>query len=431
MGAPATLAALVLGGALAAPGTALAQPLRLRADALAAAESPVAIVNLEADAEPVPWLRAEAVLWLGNTGDGAGSDGDGAGSAGTGDGAGGDGDALIIDVMARRADGRAAARLGRMIAAVGALRPLHLDGGWGRADLPWQLQVEGFAGVPVAEGAQGRGFDWLAGGRLGRRLGDFGGAGVAYLQQRDHGALATEELALDAGAALGRRSDAAARLSLDLIRFGVAEAQLAAATRRGRWRGELHLSQRDASHLLPATSLFSVLGDAAAQRAGAVLGVRAAPRLELTGELGGRRAGGELAGEATLRARLWLGDRRPAPAPRGDGQARPAEVGALGLELRRSGGAAGEGSGGWTGARASARLPLAAAAGGALGAAAELELVAPDDGGRGAVWPWALAAVTWRRACWEGAIAVEASASPEQASRLDVLARVSRRWEAP
>ncbi len=393
-------------GALGRPAPASAQ-LRLRADALAAVESPVGLLSLEAEAAPAPWLRAEALVWLGG-----------------GAGEGGEGDALIAVVEARRLDGAAALRLGRMIAAVGALRPLHLDGARASARLPWQLSIEGFGGVPVAEGMNGRRADWLVGGRVGRQLGDFGGVGFAYLQQRDHGSLAAHELAFDAGAALGGRSDAAARLSYDVIGAGLAEAQLVASTRRGAWRGELYLARRNASHLLPATSLFSVLGDGDAERAGGVVNVRAAPRLELSGELGARRSAGELAVEAQLRARLWLGDR--VMRRTSDGRLAAADVGALGLELRR----AGAGGEGWTGGRVSARIPVAGGQGGALIAAAELELVIPDDGGRGAAWPWALGALSWRLACWEAAIAVEASASPELASRLDVLARLARRWEA-
>lgn len=397
---------------LALGGWGLARPaaaqLRLRGDALAAIESPVGLVSLEATTELEPWLRAEALVWM------SGSERDG-----------GAGDALIAVVEARSLDGRAAARVGRFLAAVGALRPLHLDGAWARAQLPWQLSLESFAGVPVAEGMSGRSADWLVGGRIGRRLGELGGIGLAYLQQRDHGALATEELAVDAGAALSRRSDAAARLSFDLIGAGVAEAQLLASTRRGAWRGELYLAQRNAARLLPATSLFSVLGDGAAERAGVVVNVRAAPRLELTGEVGGRRAADERAVEASLRARLWLGDRIRRSAV--DGRLVAADVGALGLELRRAGAA----EKGWTGARTTARVPLGAALGGALVAATELELVIPDDRSRGAAWPWALAALSWRLDCWEAAVAVEASASPELSSRLDVLGRLARRWEAP
>ena len=46
-------------------------------------------------------------------------------------------------------------------------------------------------------------------------------------------------------------------------------------------RGELSLEHRSPTHLLPATSLFTVLGEVASDRAGAGLRWRAAPRLEL------------------------------------------------------------------------------------------------------------------------------------------------------
>lgn len=403
----------------AAPTLAAAEPLRLRGQALAAAEAPVGLLSLEADAELVPWLYAEAMLWLGaGESDGPGADG----------ASGGEADALIAQLEARSADGRRAARLGRLIAQVGALRPLHFDGAAARVALPARLLVEAFAGVPVAAASlESRSFDWLAGGRVARRLGDFGSVGVAYLHQRDRGAMATEELALDAGLALGEHAEAASRLALDLIRFGVAEAQLSAALRRGRWRGELALTQRSPSHLLPATSLFSVLGDGGAQRAAALLHVWAAPRLEVTGEAGALRVDGELEAELVARARLWLGDRRAArlrqrhAALEQRGQRR--EVGSLGLELRRTG----ADGGGWTGGRLAARLPLSEE----LVASSELELVLPDESARGRLWPWALAALAYKCAPWEAAVAVEASASPELSSRLDVLARVARSWGAP
>ena len=61
--------------------------------------------------------------------------------------------------------------------------------------------------------------------------------------------------------------------------------------------------------------------------------------------------------------------------------------------------------------------------------ATELELVVPDEQDRGEVWPWALAALSWRCAPWEAAIAIEASASPELSSRFDILARLAHHWE--
>ncbi|MEZ4364177.1 MAG: hypothetical protein R3B48_28645 [Kofleriaceae bacterium] len=395
---------------------AAAQPVRLRADALTAAETPVGLLNLSAEADVTPWLSAQAAVWLGASSAGSGLDpvDDGAGEA------------LIINLEARAADGRAAAKLGRMVAMVGALRPLHLDGAWARASLPWRLQLEAFGGAPVAPGMRARSFDWLVGGRVGRRVGDFGSVGVAYLHQRDHGERATEELALDAGAALGEHGDAAARLTLDLIRVGLAEVQLTTARRWGRWRVEAFASERHASHLLPATSLFSVIGDLGAQRAGAVVAVRAAPRLDVTGALGGRRVDDDLSAEATLRARLYLGDRRAARSRDRRAAATPA-IGVLGLELRRQG----ADLDGWTGARATGWLPVGGVAGGAVSAAAEVELVIPDHDERGAAWPWGLAALTWTRARWEAAVALEASATPQLSSRVDVLARLARRWEAP
>jgi hypothetical protein len=426
----AWLAAALVAAAILAPAPSRAEPLRLRADALTAAEDPIGVISLEADADVVPWLHAEAVVWVGAGGDGAASGGPGdASEIGGPEHSGLSGDALIVDVEARTLDGRGSARLGRMVATIGALRPLHFDGAAARASLPWRLQLEGFGGSPVVPRTMSRDFDWLVGGRVSRRLGDFGSAGLAYLHQRDGGELATEELAVDAGAALGRRADAATRVAVDLIRFGLAEAQVSASLRHRGWRGELYLSQRNASHLLPATSLFSVLGDLGAQRGGVVVHGKAAPRLDLTAELGGERSGDDLSATAVLRARLALGDRGEAQrsvSSVGSGRRKAPmtaarEPGAIGLELRRTGAALG----GWTGCRVSARLPLPRS----FTAALELELVRPDHDDKGALWPWSLAALSWRRDLWDVAIAAEASASPELSHRLDVLARLTRRWE--
>jgi hypothetical protein len=45
------------------------------------------------------------------------------------------------------------------------------------------------------------------------------------------------------------------------------------------------------------------------------------------------------------------------------------------------------------------------------------------------VWPWALVAISSTHGAWDAAIALEASASPQDRDRLDVLAQLSRRWE--
>jgi hypothetical protein len=367
-----------------APGIAAAEPLRLRADALATAQSPSGLVSLEADGDAAEDVRAEAVLWLGDD----------------------DADALVADVEATR--GRVTARAGRFVGSAGALRPVHVDGLGARARLPARLVLEGFAGVPVvADGASA--WDWVAAARASRLVGDWGAIGVGYLQQREQGRLSSEELGVDGGAALGARSDLASRFAFDLIHGGIADAQVSASTRRGAWRFEAYAGERSAMRLLPATSLFSVLGDVPSRRAGLAWRWRAAPRLDLRGTLGARDAADEVGEDVTVRADLRLDDR-------GDGL--------LGVELRREGAA----DGGWSGARGVARVPV-----GRVVLSAELELAIPDEPrmGTGTVWPWALVACSTKRGPWEAAAAIEASASATESSRVDALIRIGRTWGAP
>lgn len=386
--------ALGLGLALA-PGAAAADPLRLRADALAGTASPAGLLVLDAGGALRPGMSAEAVVWL-------------SGSRTPGEDT--TGDVLVIAVRGATRSGRLAVRAGRFVSALGALRPAHVDGGALRLRLPRRFDLEAVAGVPVEPVAgMARAWDWLAGGRVARRLGDGGSIGLAYAQRRDAGRLALEELGADAGLALTARHDLGARAAYDLANPGLAELALTASYRRRAVRAEAYAIHRAASHLLPATSLFSVLGDVPSERAGAVVTWRAAPRLDAIAELGGRRIGGDLGAELVARARLRLDDRGAS---------------ALSGELRRSG----AGDDAWTGARGTARIALSRS----FAAAAELELVVPDvDRGRGAVWPWALAALTWERGAWQAAAAVEASASPEYRHRVDAIGRLGRRWGTP
>jgi hypothetical protein len=386
------LALAVLGLLAHAAG---ADPLRLRADALATTASPAGLLVLDASGAAEPGLSAEAVVWV-------------AGGTALDDRA--HGDVLVIAIDAHSRDGARAARLGRFVATLGALRPVHVDGGALRLRLPQRLDLALAAGVPVLPGlATRRSWDWLAGGRVARRLGEWGAAGLAYEQRRDAGQLVTEEVGLDAGAALGRRGDIGAKLAYDLANPGLAEAGLTASHRGRHVRTELYVLHRAAAHLLPATSLFSVIGDVAAERAGAVITWTAAPRLQLIADAGARRVDMDLGAELVLRARLKL-DARGASAVSG--------------ELRRSGAGAEAG----TGARAAGRIALAHA----LAMSAELELVRPDEPrGRGMLWPWALAAISWQQGPWQAAVAVEASASPEYRSRVDALCQLGRRWGAP
>lgn len=382
---------------------AAADPLRLRADALATTASPAGLLVLDASGAAQPGLSAEAVVWVaGNT------------AADRMHGDDPHGDVLVIAVDAHTAGGAAAARLGRFVSTLGALRPEHVDGAAVRLRLPYKVDVEVVGGVPVLPGLlTSRTWDWLAGGRIARRFGDWGSAGIAYEQVRNDGRLVTEEVATDVGAALGRHDDVGARAAYDVANPGLAEISLTASHRTDHLRAELYARHLAASHLLPVTSLFSVIGDVPSQRAGAMLTWTAAPRLDLTADAGARRVDADVAPELTARAKLKLDDRGAS---------------VLLAELRRSGVGNGASTGAWTGARGAARIAL----GHALWASTELELVRPDDPrGRGALWPWALAALNWDRGDWQAAVAVEASASPEYRSRVDGLFQLSRRWGKP
>lgn len=372
-----------------------ADPLRLRADALATTASPAGLLVLEADGGVRPGIAAEAVVWM-------------AGERTPGEAP--SGDVLVISVDGHTHNGRIRAKLGRFVALLGALRPVHVDGAALRLRLPRRFDVEVVAGLPViATGlVTGRSWDWIAGGRIARQLGDYGSFGIAYAQRRDTGQLVTEELGFDAGAAIDQRHDLGARLAYDLVNPGVAEVGMSASRRSKRLRTEIYLRHRASSHLLPATSLFSVIGDVPSQRAGTVITWRAAPRLDLIADLAARRVDTEVGEEVVARARLRLDDRGS---------------GLVSGELRRSGG----GMSAWTGARAAARLALPHA----FALATELELVIPDDDrGLGRAWPWALIATSWQHGSWQAAVALEASASPEYRHRVDALFQLSRQWTA-
>lgn len=381
-----------------ASATAEAEPLRLRADALATTASPAGLLVLEAQGEPTEGTFAEAVVW----------------TAGIRELDDASGDVLVATVQGKSETGRVAGRLGRFVSTLGALRPVHVDGGSGRVRLPKRFDLELVAGMPVMPHvdelmgsiATERAWDWYAGGRVSRRLGEWGAVGVAYAQQRDYGRKSSEELAGDAGFTLGKRSDLGARIAYDLANPGVAEATMTATFRTKRVRTDVYVGERASSHLVPATSLFSVLGDVPSQRAGALVTWKAAPRLDLIADGGARRVDDDIAPELTGRARLRLDDKGTS---------------ALTGEVRRSGVGADE----WTGVRGAARIALPRK----LSIATEVELVVQDeDHGRGTVWPWALAALAGERGDWQAAIAVEASATPEYARRFDVLGQLSRRW---
>jgi hypothetical protein len=378
---------------VAVSSVASADPLRLRADALASTASPAGLLVLETDAGLRDGLSAEAVVWMAN----ARSPGEDT-----------TGDVLVIALRART---RAAdARLGRFVSTLGALRPVHVDGGSVHLRLPRRFDIELAAGIPVMLGlGTARSWDWIVGSRVSHELGDSGSFGVAYEQQRDDGRRAMEELGLDGGLALGKALDLGARLAYDLANPGIAEVALTSSSRHKSVRTELYAIHRAASHILPATSLFSVLGDVPSDRVGSVWTWHAAPRLDAIAELGARLVGPELGAELVGRARLRLNDRGTS---------------VISGELRRSG----VGDDTWSGARAAARIALPRS----FTASTELELVIPDvDRGHGSVWPWGLAALGWSDGPWQAAVAVEASSTAEYRSRVDVLGQLGRRWGTP
>jgi hypothetical protein len=407
------LAAACTIGAIAASSRVAADPLALRADAFASTAAPAGLLSVSAGGDIGANLSAEAVVWTGHTG---ATGGDQAAA-----------DVLVMALHARSESGLATATIGRFVAMLGALRPVQVDGGSGRIVVAQRIQLEAYAGVPVEPDlATSRAWDWVVGGRASRPVGDWGSVGVAYMQQRSDGELATEEVGVDAGAAIGAHDDLAGKLAYDVLDPGLAEATLSASDRRGALRSEVYATYIAASHILPATSLFTVLGDVPAWRAGTVVTWRAAPRLDVAADLAIRRSDGDPidgpAGSATTAI-----DRGEAYAPaivlRATLRLDARGASALSAELRRDG----SGDAGWTGARATARIALPYQ----LAASTELELVVPDDDrGLGRVWPWALAALSRSWGPWHAAVAVEAQASPEDRSRLDALAELGRTWGA-
>jgi hypothetical protein len=382
--------AVLIGAVLARDADA--DPYRLRADAYAYSQtpqSPVGMLVLQGDDKAQPWLDAEAMMWAGN----------GAGSA----------DALVMMVRMHDPTNMGELRLGRQLLTAGAIRPLHLDGADARGRLPTNTTVELFGGVPVAPQLAYAAYDWASGGRVAQMLGRDTSMGASYVQQRRAGQLAYEEAGLDFTSSPTRWFDLATHGAYDLINPGLTEAGTSLASRFGDFRPELYGIHRSPSRLLPATSLFSALGDIPSDLVGASLSWRMFPRLDLLPMIGARAVGGDVGVDATLRTTLRLDDR-------GDG--------ALSLEARRQGVSPDQ----WTGLRASARAPIT----NKLRWSTELELVLPDDPrGRGPAWPWGIVALRWLPAeRWELAGAVESASTPKNAFELNAIMRLTWLWGA-
>ncbi|HEY3820313.1 MAG TPA: hypothetical protein VGL81_24280 [Polyangiaceae bacterium] len=362
-----------------------AQPLRLRGDAIAEAQSPAGLVVLQGEDSARPWMDVEGLVWAG------------AKPSLTGD-------VLVLAIRLREPHGYGEVRVGRFVLATGAILPVQIDGAEVVARAPWGSTVETFGGLPVVPRFGPRAYDWLTGGRIAQSIASRATLGLSYLQRREDGEISDEELGADFAAAPSRWLDVAARGAYDLTSPGIADALFSAATRVDDWRFEVFAADRSPSRLLPATSLFSVLGDFPSQSVGGTVKWRAAPRLDLLASGAGQDVGGALGGNGWLRATLRLDDR-------GDGN--------MGLELRREDVSTAQ----WTGVRALCAQPL----GRGFRYSTELEIVVPDHpDGRGAAWPWGLMALSWRsRSAWEVAGALEASSTPLHRYETDALVRVA------
>jgi hypothetical protein len=369
-----------------------ADALRLRADAFSQTSSPVGLLVLRGEDRTRPWLDAEAVAWMGirDTPDVTG-------------------DALTVTLRVRDPSGRGEVRAGRFVFSAGAIRPLHVDGVrvLGRAPVTG-TSLELFAGSPVVPRFAARPYDLALGGRLAENVSDFLTVGAAYVVRRRDRDLVDQEVGPDFALSPTPWCDIAGRTAFDLVNRGPTDALGSIGLRATDFRLELFATHRSPARLLPATSLFSVLGDIPSTTTGASTRYRIAPRLELTATLSAIATGGDLGAYGVGRAVLALDD---------DFR------GSLGLELRRQSVDAAR----WSGARTIVVLPL----GPSLRVSTELELVRPDvPPGKNRVWPWALVAIAHRfTSGWETALAVEALGTRDDRREVHAMARLSYFYE--
>jgi hypothetical protein len=362
-----------------------ADPLRLRADAFADARIPAGLVALQGQDRSYPWVDAEAYVWGGARTDVVG-------------------DVLVLAIRLREPHGFGEIRGGRFLFATGAIRPIQIDGVSALARTPSGLSVEAVGGVPVVPRFGWRAADWLAGGRLAQRVGSRLTVGASYVRQNAKEGIANEEVGADLASVPLDWLDLAATGSYDTVSAGIADARASAAARFTDWRFELFAMHRSPSRLLPATSLFSVLGDFPSQVVGTTVRWNAAPRLDLLVTGAGQDLGGELGGYGSLRSTLRLDDR-------GDGS--------VGFEVQRHDVATVH----WSGVRFVGAERLSDH----FRASSELELArTSDDGGGASVWPWGLVALTWSSGNgWEAAAATEAGSTPKYRFELTGLLRLS------
>lgn len=375
---------------LATPNPASAEPLRLRGNALLETQTPAGLVVVEGRDKSRPWVDAEGVVWTGANPDATA-------------------DIMVLSFRLRDPSGLGEVRGGRFVYTTGAIRPVHIDGVSGLLRAPWGSTLEAAAGVPVTPGFGARFYDFMTGARAAQTVASRATFGVSYTERWAQGDITNQELGADVAAVPAKFLDVAGRGAYDLLSSSPAEASGSAVARFDTVRVELFSTYRSPARLVPATSLFSVLGDFPSETTGASLRWQAAPRLEVFGSGAAQRVGGERGGRASLRGMLRLDDR-------GDR--------ILGVELRRQDVSSAQ----WSGIRATTGAPI----GRALRLTTELEIAVPDDSRRGVAWPWGLMALAWRSGRgWEAAAAVEAAATPEHRGEINGLLRVSRSESFP
>jgi hypothetical protein len=361
-----------------------AEPLRVRGDAIAETRSPSGLVVLQGQDRKYPWVEAEALVWAGARTDPTA-------------------DVLTLTLKLRAPRGLGELRLGRFVFSSGAIRPIAIDGASAVARAPWGLSTEAFAGLPVVPRFAATGRDPIAGARVAQGIASKATIGVSYVEQRMRGRLADQELGADLAAVPIAALDIAARGAYDIVSKGVADALFSAATRVGAYRLEVFATHRSPSRLLPATSLFSVLGDMPSQILGGAIRWEAAPRLDLWLTGGGQDIGGKLGGYGSLRGMLRLDEKG---------------AGSVGVELKRQDVAGAR----WMGVRTILTQPLFSQ----VRFSTELELASGETSTGSATWPWGLMALGWRWSKWEASTAVEAGSSPRYRFEMNGLLRVAR-----
>lgn len=400
-----SIAAVLALAATATGDHALAQPHRFGAELWGQANPNYGLIIVEGSTRKYPYVDAEALVWGGIGASQLGFDDDPTFEA------------LVVTVRVRDPRGVSDTRLGRFILATGAVRAMHLDGGHLILRAPSKTHFEVFGGVPVDGDIDGRGSDWLAGGRISQGLGKIGVIGGSYYSRFNAGQRSDEEVGADISLRFARWLDMAARFSWELVNPGLAEvlATVSAETKRRSIRGELYATKRSPTRMLQQTSLFTVLGDPGTLAAGGNLLWRAAPRLDLWVDAAFRDAREAFGWSGYLRGVL-----------RTDDEGKGSILG----ELRRQAVSIAR----WTGIRLAAVIPVWEDHDSSVGLMPEFEVIIPDDPlpGQGNVWPWGRLAVRWEpSANWIVSAACEASANQIQRYEVRGLARVAYRGEWP